>query len=178
MSLPDVEDSSAAAARRPPGVVPNGLHGGRAGLVTRSAANVVDFLVTLATLVAVYLGVAAVEFMWNPPGFRFPQVSLGLAIVAGSVVAGVYFAVAWLVTGRTYGDYILGLRVVGGTGRRLPPGVAILRAAACVVCPIGLLWVAVSRSNQSLQDLVFRSRVIYDWSDAVPVAGRSLTRHG
>ena len=33
----------------------------------------------------------------------------------------------------------------------------------CVVFPVGLLWSAVSRERRSLQDLVVRSVVVYDW---------------
>ena len=37
-----------------------------------------------------------------------------------------------------------------------------LRALACVVLPLGLLWCAVSRTRSSLQDIVVRSVVVYD----------------
>jgi hypothetical protein len=36
-----------------------------------------------------------------------------------------------------------------------------LRAIACVVFPVGLAWVAVDDQRRSVQDLLFRSRVIY-----------------
>jgi len=31
------------------------------------------------------------------------------------------------------------------------------------VFPIGVLWVAVSRTNKSVQDILVRTSVIYDW---------------
>jgi hypothetical protein len=40
---------------------------------------------------------------------------------------------------------------------------ALVRAAFCVIFPIGLLWVLFSGQNRSLQDLVLRTSVIYDW---------------
>jgi hypothetical protein len=43
--------------------------------------------------------------------------------------------------------------------RRLPVG--LLRAIGCVVFPIGLLWAVIDRRRRSLQDIVFRTRVIY-----------------
>jgi uncharacterized RDD family membrane protein YckC len=46
--------------------------------------------------------------------------------------------------------------------------VALLRAVACVVFPIGLLWVAVDKERRSLQDLLFGSRVIYARPSATP----------
>jgi hypothetical protein len=38
----------------------------------------------------------------------------------------------------------------------------VLRAALCVVFPLGLLWCALSRHRRSLQDLVIGSAVLYD----------------
>lgn len=142
--------------------------GWRAGIVTRCVANVIDLVVTLAALASIYLGVSAVFFLWNPRGFRFPTPGLAVTIVVGSCVAAVYFAVAWMVTGRTYGDYVLGVRVVARDGHRLHPGVALVRAAACVAFPIGLVWVGLSEQNRSVQDIFLRTAVIYDWQDGVP----------
>ena len=47
-----------------------------------------------------------------------------------------------------------------------------MRAALCVVFPIGLAWVVVSRQNRSLQDTVLRTSVVYDWvgGEEVPAA--------
>ena len=41
-------------------------------------------------------------------------------------------------------------------------------AILCVVFPIGLLWCVVSEENRSVQDLLLRTSVIYDWSVRVP----------
>jgi hypothetical protein len=38
----------------------------------------------------------------------------------------------------------------------------ILRAIACVLFPLGLLWSGISASRRSLQDLVLRTVVVYD----------------
>jgi uncharacterized RDD family membrane protein YckC len=37
----------------------------------------------------------------------------------------------------------------------------LLRAIGCVLFPIGLLWVVIDRQRRSLQDIVFRTRVVY-----------------
>jgi uncharacterized RDD family membrane protein YckC len=57
----------------------------------------------------------------------------------------------------------MGLRVVGPDHHRLWLHRALLRSVLCVVFPIGLLWCAVSTSRRSLQDIVVRTSVIYDW---------------
>jgi uncharacterized RDD family membrane protein YckC len=78
----------------------------------------------------------------------------------------VYLTLSWVTTGRTYGDHLLGLRVVNARNQRLRLAGAALRAAFCMFFPIGLLYAAVSRTNRSLQDIVLRTSVIYDWGPA------------
>jgi uncharacterized RDD family membrane protein YckC len=81
----------------------------------------------------------------------------------GALLLILYLAVSWMGNGRTYGDHVMGLRVVNRQGRRLHPLGALARAALYVIFPIGLLWVLISGQNRSLQDLVLRTSVIYDW---------------
>ena len=80
-----------------------------------------------------------------------------------ALVLILYLAVCWMGSGRTYGNLVMGLRVVNGKGRRLHPLNALTRAVFYIIFPIGLLWVVVSGQNRSLQDLVLRTSVIYDW---------------
>jgi uncharacterized RDD family membrane protein YckC len=144
------------------------LQGRRAGLVTRLVANTVDFGVAAGVVAAGYAAVAALRFLWNSRTFTFPAPGFGLLVIAGGVVMVLYLTAGWTTTGRTYGDHLLGLRVVDGRGRRLRPVVALLRAVACVLFPIGLFWIALSRENRSVQDVLLRSSVVYDWSRTPP----------
>jgi len=75
-----------------------------------------------------------------------------------------YFTASWATVGRTYGDHLLGLRVLNFRGERLRWTGAFVRAVFCVVLPIGLYWVLVSTTNRSLQDTVLRTSVLYDWT--------------
>jgi uncharacterized RDD family membrane protein YckC len=140
--------------------------------VTRIGANVVDFLVVLLILAAIYVGWSALLFLLRGDSFRFPTPTLAIAYFVGTGVLIVYFTAAWATTGRTYGDHLLGLRVVNFRGERMRFVGAILRAVACVLVPIGLFWCAISRTNRSLQDVVIRTSVIYDW-DVHPEPRRS-----
>ena len=74
----------------------------------------------------------------------------------------------WALDGRTYGCHVLGLRVVSYRGSRMRPLGALLRAVFCVFFPIGLLWCAASRANRSVQDVVLRTSVVYDWEPGSP----------
>lgn len=139
------------------------FQGLRAGVVTRIGANAVDILVVVVILVAIYAGWSAVRFLLDGPSFTFPTPTFLLAYVAGAIVLVLYFTASWATTGRTYGKHLLGLRVVNFRGGRMRIVGAFLRAVACALFPIGLLWCAISRENRSIQDLVVRTSVIYDW---------------
>jgi uncharacterized RDD family membrane protein YckC len=139
------------------------FQGQRAGLVTRLIANTVDALTISAVLLALHLGINALLFLVSPRDYEFVTASVLLSVTTALLAMVIYMTIAWSMTGRTYGDHVMGLRVVGRRGQRVWPPTALLRAAFCVGFPVGLLWCGVSPSRRSLQDLVLRTTVIYDW---------------
>jgi len=141
--------------------------GNRAGVVSRLLAGAVDLAVILAVLAAGYLAVSGLVFMIDPVSFRFPAPPRWLVLGAAAALTVVYLTGSWTGGGRTYGDRVLGLRVVDRRGTPLRPGRAVLRAVFCGVLPVGVLWVAVDADERSVQDLVLRTMVIYDWSPTV-----------
>lgn len=153
-----------------------------AGLMTRSIAGTVDAVVVGAALVASYAGLNAVIFIFDPRDFQATraswEVTLGIALVA----CVVYLTSAWAGTGRTYGDRLMGLRVVDRHRRRIRLPRALGRALLCVTFPVGLLWSLPSVSRRSVQDVVLRTAVVYDWtsrrSDAEPGLAPQGVGHG
>jgi uncharacterized RDD family membrane protein YckC len=133
-----------------------------AGIVSRGTAAVIDLLVVLAFLAVIYGGMVLAVLAFSPRAFSFPAPSLIFSTLGIGAVALVYLAACWAVSGCTAGAVTMGLRVVGRDGGRLRWSVALLRAAACVLFPIGLAWVALDRRRRSLQDIVFGSSVIYN----------------
>lgn len=132
--------------------------------MTRVFASVIDLGVVIGIVAAIYGGVAAAAFLIKPSAFHWPdRLAWGFPVV-GLVILVPYLTFCWSTTGRTYGDSVLGVRVVNHRGERLRFAGAVLRALACAVFPIGLFWVAVSPHNRSLQDIVLRTSVIYDWT--------------
>ena len=103
------------------------------------------------------------RFLVSPLSFRWPVPSSVLSVAIGMLLAVGYLTVGWATVGRTGGAAVLGLRVLSTGRSRLGWARAVLRAVLCVVFPVGLLWSAVSRERRSLQDLVVRSVVVYDW---------------
>jgi uncharacterized RDD family membrane protein YckC len=137
--------------------------GTTAGLLTRLIAAGIDGLSVVAVTVATYLAINGARFLAHPVSFRFGDASALLSVAVALSVLVVYLTVAWSVTGRTYGDHVMGLRVVNNGGGRVRVLPAFLRAVLSAVFPLGLLWCAASPSRRSVQDIVVRTAVVYDW---------------
>lgn len=137
--------------------------GGTAGLATRLVANTVDAVLVGVVLGGLYLGWVAVIFLLNPRTFVWPEGNVLLSVAAGLAFATVYLWMGWWIFGRTYGCHVMGLRVTSRHRPKLGPLRALARAAFCVFFPIGLFWCVISRERRSVQDIVLRSSVVYDW---------------
>jgi uncharacterized RDD family membrane protein YckC len=140
------------------------FQGQRAGIVTRTAANVLDSLLVWGVLACGYAAWCAARFLVNPKSFTFPTVSFFFLLICAGVVLFTYFTVSWATTGRTFGDHQLALRVVNPRGDPLRWPGAVVRAGFCVLLPIGLYWAVFSPTNRSVQDSVLRTSVVYDWT--------------
>jgi uncharacterized RDD family membrane protein YckC len=132
-----------------------------AGIITRGLAAIIDLLVVLLIMSALYGGLVLVRLVYSPAAFSLPSLNAVFSTVVTFVVAVVYLSGCWTVSGSTAGAVTMGLRVVGRRSQRVSLPVGFLRAIACVVFPIGLLWVVIDRQRRSLQDIVFRTRVVY-----------------
>lgn len=139
------------------------FQGRRAGIVSRLVAAVLDAIVVGMLLLLTYATFAAVRFIVNPLQFTLPPTSILLSLTTALIILVLYLTAAWSVTGRTYGSHVMGLRVVTARKSRLKPFRALVRSVFCALLPLGLLWCAVSRDNLSLQDIVLKTWVIYDW---------------
>lgn len=131
--------------------------------MSRVLANTVDFIGLIVALVATYVSIQAVSFLLDPTNWRASSPPFGVVIIVGAVYLFLYFTVSWATSGRTYGDNLMGLRVVNYRGDRMHWAGAVVRAAFCVVFPIGLFWAVISPQDRSVQDVVLRTSVIYDW---------------
>jgi uncharacterized RDD family membrane protein YckC len=142
--------------------------GRRAGIVTRLVAAVIDAAVVGLVLLGGYAAIAGLLFVWDPLGFTFPNLGVVVSLASALAILVAYLTLAWWISGRSYGCLVMGLRVVNYRGERLRLTGALLRALFCAFFPIGLLWVAVSLANRSIQDEVLRTSVVYDWQPQVP----------
>ncbi|WP_063792497.1 RDD family protein [Streptomyces atriruber] len=150
--------------------------GRAAGLVSRLLAAGIDALVVALFGVLLHLGASAAVLVVTGPPFRPLDPPSWVTAACGAAIALGYAAGSWVTTGRTAGDTVMGLRVSARSGRLLGVAPAVLRAALCLVLPAGLLWIPLSRRSASVQDLLVRSRVVYDWTPRDP--GVSAYRNG
>ena len=139
-----------------------GIQGHRAGLISRTVANVVDLLLVFVVVAATYIGWAGVKLLWQ--GQRSHAARAGVR-----PRVRVLHARAHRVFHGVVGDIRPHVRrPVDGAGREprgrtLGLGLAAIRAVLCVAFPVGLLWVGISREHRSVQDLILRTSVIHDW---------------
>jgi uncharacterized RDD family membrane protein YckC len=132
-----------------------------AGIITRGLAAVIDLVVVLLIMGALYGGLVLVRLVYSPTAFSLPSLNAVFSTVVTFAVAVLYLTGCWTVSGSTAGAVTMGLRVVGRRSPRVSLVVGLLRSICCVLFPVGLLWIALDRQRRSLQDIVFRTRVIY-----------------
>jgi uncharacterized RDD family membrane protein YckC len=154
------------------------FQGERAGFVSRAVAAFID----VAIIVLVVLGTIAVlwvlSFIFDPSSGTVTVADQGRIppavwmVLYGYALNVVYWTVFWATSGRTIGNLVMGLRVVNFRGQHPKWIGALLRALFCTVFPVGLLWVIVSGANRSVQDVVLRTSVIYDWVIGIPGLSR------
>ena len=120
---------------------------GTAGIVSRGITAVIDLVVVGVVLGAMYLGLVLARLMFNPTAFSLPTVNVVFSTAMIFGVAVLYLTGCWAVSGCTVGAVTMGLRVTSVRTDRLSPVIALLRAVACVLFPVGLLWVVVDRER-------------------------------
>lgn len=146
------------------------LQGRRAGLASRTLANLVDGAVVCVVLAGGYLGLVLAWLAWGGRDATLPHLPVPVTVVLAEAAATAYLTGAWSTTGRTYGAHLLGLRVLGKDATPPRWSTALARAVLCTVFPVGLLWVGAGRENRSVQDILLRTSVIHDWSGVLPPA--------
>lgn len=150
------------------------FQGDRAGFVSRAIAASIDVLIIVLVVFATMAALWILSYIINPtnptaavePQDRVPS-ALAL-LIYGYVLNVLYWTVFWATSGRTVGNLIMGLRVVNRHGRHPRWAGAFVRALFCTVFPLGLAWAIVSGANRSVQDVVLRTSVIYDWVIGIP----------
>jgi uncharacterized RDD family membrane protein YckC len=137
--------------------------GTHAGVVSRTLAMIVDIGVVAAGTAGIYLGWLGLRFLARPRSFDLGQIHLAHVVWIGWLLALVLLTAGWDTKGRTMGGRVMGLRVTRIGGGDLGFWRSFFRAVLCMLFPILLFWCAISRRQASVQDLIVRTEVRYDW---------------
>jgi uncharacterized RDD family membrane protein YckC len=141
------------------------LQGKRAGILSRVAADAIDWGIVVAIYVGILLSLALFEYFVGSGKFDVPRPPAGVTLVSEWVIAVLYLTAGWAGTGRTVGKSLMGLRVVTNAGQPLRPRRSLLRALICATLgAIALAWVIVSRRRAGIHDVIVRTSVVYDWT--------------
>lgn len=143
------------------------VSGRYAGGLTRAIAAAIDVALGLASYAAAMalLGWLVDTLLRH----RMPEPSgIGATIAIVAWVAA-YVIATTIVSGRTLGKAVVGLRVVQRDGTPVTPLSAVVRVLATALCVavlgLGLVWLVVDRKRRGLHDLIAHTAVVYDWGD-------------
>lgn len=141
-------------------------HGQAAGMVSRSAAALVDFGVVWAISALITVSINLIQSVLGSEANA--QLSALGVVFAGYTLLFVYLSLCWIVGGRTLGQLLLGLRVRRTDGGRIRFFQAIARGWGASYFALLLFWSIVSRRSAAVWDVVLRTEVVYDWTKAEP----------
>jgi uncharacterized RDD family membrane protein YckC len=142
------------------------VSGNYAGAFSRAVSGLIDIgaIIGLYTLGAAGLGVLTTVLF----GFSLGRGGVW-GLVALALWAFVYVFVELLITGRTIGKALTGLRVVRADGTAPTARVVFIRTLtlplSLLLFGIGFLMIPVRRDHRALHDLIGGTAVVYDWGD-------------
>ena len=143
------------------------MTGQTAGGISRLAAYLIDVLFltvsfSLTTAVITYL---AELFLGEPIDPSLPGL---LAFGGFAAFSFTYYAIGLIITGRSIGKGIVGIKVVALDGSPITPGRAIVRGLVypfSFILGLGLVPIVLGKHRRALHDWAGRDKVLYDWGD-------------
>jgi uncharacterized RDD family membrane protein YckC len=152
--------------------------GNYAGSVSRFLAYAVDLGTSTVVFTLALAGVAFVIQVVTSHRVTWTR-SDTLVGVLFVVWQFFYFGYSWAVASRSFGMYVLGLRVVRADGTEITPRQGVLRALvfplSFLLLGLGFIGILVQHEHRALHDLIARTAVVYAW-DARAARLRFLAR--
>jgi uncharacterized RDD family membrane protein YckC len=149
-----------------------------AGSVSRFLAYAVDLGVSTAVFTLALAGVGFVIEVITSHRVTWTR-SDPLVAALFVVWQFFYFGYSWAVASRSFGMYVLGLRVVRADGTEITPRQGVVRALvfplSFLLLGAGFLGILFQHERRALQDLIAGTTVVYAW-DARAARLRFLAR--
>ena len=143
------------------------IQGVSAGFTSRAIATFIDIGLVAVLVLGAWGGWEALRYVLS--GFYdLPSVTGFPLLLLGYFVMWIYWTWSWSTGGRSLGNVLMGLRVQTQSGNNLGLGLAALRSLLSVIFALGLAWALISRKNKSVQDIVLRTEVVFDWAPLLP----------
>ncbi len=163
---------------QPPPETVVSAQGNYAGSVSRFLAYAVDLGASTAVFTLALAGVAFVIQVLTSHRVTWTR-SDTLVAVLFVVWQFFYFGYSWAVASRSFGMYVLGLRVVRADGTEIVPRQGVVRALvfplSFLLLGLGFLGILVQHEHRALHDLIAGTTVVYAW-DARAARLRFLAR--
>lgn len=152
--------------------------GNYAGSVSRFLAYAVDLGISTGVFTLALAGVAFVIQVVTSHQVTWTRSDtlVGVLFVAWQFF---YFGYSWAVASRSFGMYVLGLRVVRADGTEIAPRQGVVRALvfplSFLLLGLGFIGILVQHEHRALHDLIAGTAVVYAW-DARAARLRFLAR--
>lgn len=143
------------------------FQGGTVGFTSRFISVLIDIAFIAVLLGGTYGVWQALRYVLAV-FYEFPQLSGISLLLIGYVLMWGYWTWSWATGGKSLGNVLMGLRVQANSGHGLHLGRAAARSLLSILFPVGLLWAIVNRNNHSIQDVLLRTQVVFDWTPLVP----------
>ncbi|HEY2126925.1 MAG TPA: RDD family protein [Streptosporangiaceae bacterium] len=148
--------------------------GNYAGSVSRFLAYALDLVASTVVFTLALAGVAFVIQVVTSHRVTWTG-SDTLVAVLFVVWQFFYFGYSWAVASRSFGMYVLGLRVVRADGTEIIPRQGVVRALvfplSFLLLGLGFLGILVQHEHRALHDLIAGTTVVYAWDAGRPGCG-------
>jgi uncharacterized RDD family membrane protein YckC len=147
----------------------------RAGLVTRSAAFIIDAVIINLFFTVVAGAATLLATFFGGSGEGVPRGLIAVGSFTWLLVVGAYLGGFWTLAGQTPGMRFLGIRL---SERRLPPGHAFRRligfGLSFITFGIGFLGIIFGESRRSWADRMGKTEVVYEERKTAPAPWSTL----
>lgn len=130
--------------------------------------GVTIFFLSMLTATVVIMGLTLISFILQRDFFVVDRVT----VIVGFIVSLVYYLRAWTRSGRTVGNIVMDIKVVGADGNPPTLGKAILRYIGYIIsgliAGLGFLWVAFDNKRQGLHDKIAGTYVVFTENPLTP----------
>jgi uncharacterized RDD family membrane protein YckC len=155
------------------------LRGQHAGFASRFISFIFDCIVSIGAFMLTLSAISFAASVLTGSSIRYSRANTWV-VLAFFAWEFFYYAYFWTASGKTIGQVLLGVQVVGEDGSSVGTKRGLIRTLAFplsfIILGIGFLGILFGRDRRALHDVIAGTAVVYGW-DAREARLRSLARH-